>query len=780
MIDNNDKTNQLLEKLESLLKRQNDFSKEINNLRMEINILKNVNQQQSETQQGIEIEREVAPVQFTRFDHQINQKAQPRIKPIINRPPKEKSDVEKFIGQNLINIIGIVITIIGVAIGAKYSIENDLISPLTRIIIGYLFGLVLLGVGIKLKRNYHNYSAVLVSGAMAIMYFITYLAFSFYFLIPQVTAFLLMVFFTLFTVIAAINYNRQIIAHIGLIGGYAVPFLLSDGSGRVEILFSYMTILNIGILAIAFKKYWKSLYYFAFGLTWVMYFVWSVTQYQTNAHFGLALLFLTVFFVIFYLIFLGYKLIQKEMYKFEDIILLIANSFIFYGLGYSILVAHPVGEQLLGLFTLCNAIVHFIVSVIVYRQKLADKNLFYLISGLVLVFITIAFPVQFDGNWVTLLWTGEATLLFWIGRTKNVSFYEKLSYPLMLLALISLTQDWATAYHLYDVEISESRVTPILNINLLSSLLFVLSFGFISKINSNKNFLAHAEPQKGISTLAIFIFPAIAIFALYYAFRLEISNYWSQLYLESALTIQNEKQGYPDYFYNNDLVNFETIWLIIYTMFFVIVLAFVNIKRVKNQQLGLLNLGLIVFVLITFLSSGLFSISELRESYLQQNLSQYYHRGSFNIVIRYLSFAFVAITLVVSYKYIRQDFIKINFNLAFDFLLYTSVLIIVSSELMNWMDMSASSQSDKLGLSILWGIYSLFLIIIGIWKKKKYLRIGAMILFSITLIKLFLYDISELDTIAKTIVFVSLGVLLLIISFLYNKYKRNIDDEVEN
>ena len=95
------------------------------------------------------------------------------------------------------------------------------------------------------------------------------------------------------------------------------------------------------------------------------------------------------------------------------------------------------------------------------------------------------------------------------------------------------------------------------------------------------------------------------------------------------------------------------------------------------------------------------------------------------------------------------------------------------------MDLSGSEQSYKLGLSILWGLYALLLIALGIWKNKKYLRIGAIILFSFALIKLFFYDISSLNTISKTIVFVSLGILLLIISFLYNKYKHIIADETK-
>jgi len=63
------------------------------------------------------------------------------------------------------------------------------------------------------------------------------------------------------------------------------------------------------------------------------------------------------------------------------------------------------------------------------------------------------------------------------------------------------------------------------------------------------------------------------------------------------------------------------------------------------------------------------------------------------------------------------------------------------------------------------------LINFGIWKKK-HLRIGAIALFAIVLAKLFLYDIAYLDTISKTIVFVALGVLLLIISYLNNKYRK--------
>ena len=63
---------------------------------------------------------------------------------------------------------------------------------------------------------------------------------------------------------------------------------------------------------------------------------------------------------------------------------------------------------------------------------------------------------------------------------------------------------------------------------------------------------------------------------------------------------------------------------------------------------------------------------------------------------------------------------------------------------------------------ILSGVYALILIALGISGKKKYLRIAAMALFGVTLAKLFFYDITRLDTILKTILFLSRGILMLI------------------
>jgi uncharacterized membrane protein len=205
-----------------------------------------------------------------------------------------------------------------------------------------------------------------------------------------------------------------------------------------------------------------------------------------------------------------------------------------------------------------------------------------------------------------------------------------------------------------------------------------------------------------------------------------------------------------------------------------------NNKKLKNNQLGFVNLvGAIIFVFV-FLTQGLYILSEIRESYLEIPTEASFKVSVFHLIIRYISFSLLAFLFYACYDLIHKYFPRKNYKTGFELFLHLTLVWSLSSELIHWMDLSEASQSYKLGLSIFWGVYSLILIALGIWKNNKPNRIAAICLFGVTLLKLFLYDISHLNTIAKTIVFVSLGVLLLGISFLYNKYKNLISkDEID-
>ena len=801
---------ELLQKTELLSQRQIEFGSELRSLRQQLLTL-----QQSaslDTLPTATISPVVPPantVSLLPVPEEPEGAAAPSVAPVeaaipVTPPPippvatrrlnpvqparRDQSALEKFLGENLINKIGIAVLVIGVAIGAKYSIEHELISPLTRIVLGYLVGAGLCAVGLKLKAKYEAYSAVLVSGAIAIMYFITFAAYSFYSLIPQGLAFALMVGFTGFIVTAAVHYNRQVVALIGLVGAYAVPFLLSEGSGQVVILFSYVFIINVGILILAFKRSWNILYYSAFALTWLLFGSWFGTQYNRDTQFGLAFTFLLLFFAQFYAIFLAYKMVRGEALRIADVALLLLNAFIFYGMGYSMLAEGKTGSQLLGLFTLANAVLHFGVAVLLYRRQGADKKLFYLISALVLTFVTIAAPVQLDGHWVTLLWTAEAAILFWLGRTKGIAIYEMLSYPLMVLATGSLLQDWNPAYNPGYIGQLEWARTPLFNIDFATSLLFLGAFAGIYKLHRNKDYPSVLDKQPEYKKMVNVALPAVLLFVSYFAFRNEIGGYFESRYLSTAIKTGGKSEDAAVY-YNNNISSYKGLWLINYTLLYGAVLTWLNLRKIQHRMLGRVNIGLLALGIVAFLTQGLLLLSDLRDTYLDTHagatlvsaggkegfkVQEYFKPPASVLGLRYIGFAFMALALWALYKYSRKMFRDRKFQMGFDALLHISILWMASSELINILALAGNGDTYKLGLSILWGFYALLLIVLGIWKRKQYLRFGAMALFGITLLKLFFYDIAYLGTIAKTVVFVSLGILLLLISFLYNKYTSQI------
>jgi len=786
MNENSERLKRLTERIECIENQHLIVSNEIKEIRNEIRRLKVIEEQEiieSPVKNPEEfINEEPKKITINRVDSILQEKSPeyqvPATERYSNRKKESSSvsnELEKFIGENLINKIGIIITVIGVAIGAKYAIDHELISPLSRIILGYLFGLALLAIAYRLKKPYENYSAVLLSGSMAIVYFMTFAAYSFYHLMPQSVTFALMVIITVFTVLSALNYEKQIIAHFGLVGAYAVPFLLSDDSGNVSVLYTYMAIINIGILIIAFLKYWRPLYYSSFILTWLIYFSWFNDSDQNSENFGFAFGFLIVFFLIFYAAFIAHKLSKNKKFESEDIFLLLSNSFIFYGLGYAILLHHEPGSKLLGLYTICNAFIHFVVSVIIYKQKLADRNLLHLIFGLVLVFFTISIPVQLNGNWVTLLWAGEAALLFRIGRTNKESFYEILSYPIMILACISIIHDWGTGSYLRQ---PPEDIIPIFNVNFLTSILFVSAFGFINYTNQIKRNALSIRINNELANLFALVIPSIFLITLYFSFRMEIVSYFQQQLAHSEITRNVIGQAEPIHTVNMNILKFKAIWMINYSLLFLSLLSFFNIYKLKNQQLGFINLFFNALTICAFILISLITFGELRDIYIHPPVEQNYAIGFIYIGIRYISMVFTALLIFATYSYIKQDFLKKNFDTIHDIFLYITILWIASSELISWMEFEGSAQSYKLGLSIFWGVYSLILISLGIWKKKKHLRLGAILLFAGTLLKLFIYDISNMDTVPKTIIFVALGILLLIISFLYNKYRNIIAEDV--
>lgn len=86
-------------------------------------------------------------------------------------------------------------------------------------------------------------------------------------------------------------------------------------------------------------------------------------------------------------------------------------------------------------------------------------------------------------------------------------------------------------------------------------------------------------------------------------------------------------------------------------------------------------------------------------------------------------------------------------------------------------------QYSKAGITIVWALYSFTIMWLGMKHKYKTLRIISLTLFSLALAKLFLFDIRTISEGGKIAAFIMLGILLLIISFMYQKLKKIIIDD---
>ncbi|MCW3113101.1 MAG: hypothetical protein JWR18_1497 [Segetibacter sp.] len=660
-------------------------------------------------------------------------------------------EMEDFIGTNVISKIGIIVTIIGVFVGAKYAIDNELISPLTRILAGYLSAGVLIFIAFRLKAKYEYFSSVLIGGGLAVTYFITYIAFSFYALFPMFIAFAIMMITTAAAVAIALWYNQKVIALLGQVAAYAIPFLLGDGTGNVFVLFGYVSLINFGLLLLSFKKDWKLLYHIAFFLTWLIYLFLVVGAEKVAAHFTGGVIFLAINFFTFYITFLAYKIFKKELYRVGEIGILLLNALFFFFIGVYFINHEFANVHFLTWFTIANACVHFAAGYFIYKLRLVDNSVFQFILGLGLLFITIAIPIELDGNWVTILWTIEATALYYVARNTNRLLYLEIALPLVIISFLSLFHDWASNYSFIKGETgSPGSVlrTPFININFTLSLFVCACLGFMSFLNAKVTSSAKSFTVEFFAK----ILPVAFLGILYFAFFNEIHFAW-----DKNISLHN----------NSISLLYQSVTLIIFSCVYVAAWLIINSGLIKSEKLHHLLLLSALLANAVFLFNGLIIIGELRENYIVKagNATKTL------LIIRYLAFVALATLWISIYNaskiFKQSDFARRITSTAFN----VTLLSVISNEFIHWMDLSGYQNQYKLGLSLICGGYALALLFTGMVKKKKHLRISAIILFAATLLKLFFYDLESLSTISKTIVLVLLGILLLLASFLYNKYK---------
>jgi uncharacterized membrane protein len=100
-------------------------------------------------------------------------------KPRVPEPSffEKHPDLEKFIGENLVNKIGIAILVLAIGYFVKFAIDSGWVGPAGRVGIGIACGAILVGIAHWLRNSYKAFSSVLAGGGLAVFYFTITLAF---------------------------------------------------------------------------------------------------------------------------------------------------------------------------------------------------------------------------------------------------------------------------------------------------------------------------------------------------------------------------------------------------------------------------------------------------------------------------------------------------------------------------------------------------------------------------------------------------------------------------
>lgn len=711
-------------------------------------------------------------------------------KPFIPLPPEktfwekftEKNpDLEKFIGENLINKIGILILVLGISYFVKYAIDKDWINEPARVGIGVLCGALVMAIAHKLRKNYAAFSSVIVAGAIAIFYFTIGIAFHDYHLFSQSVAFGIMVVITAFSALISLSYNRIELAVLSLIGGFAVPFMVSTGEGNYIVLFTYIIILNIGILALAYHKKWNLVNVLAYLFTIVLYGGWLAKEINTDKpHYLGGLLFAFAFYFIFILMNIINNIRTKGEFSKTLLTILASNTFLFYGAGMAILNNyHP---EFRGLFTTVIALLNLVYAWFLYKKFGLDKKAVYLLIGLTLTFITLAIPIQFEGNYITLFWAAEAVLLLWLSQKSKVNSYRFWSVIVHFLMLISLILDWDKFYK--GATVLNIIVNPIFTTGLFATASLFAVYYLLKKETEEillYGFIFNPEKyRKFIFGLGIVLSYFVGLFEVIYQSNDYIKN------VNSAQAIQ----------------------VIYHLLFFTTLSSFLIKKKTDSSYKGATLIATINIILYTFWFSN-FTFNE-HHGILSSGTGQ--------PIAFYLHYISLALTIYFGYQLYQTNKEKLVYNIVskknFAWIIAFLIVYVASSEVMihgllfldspiTAHDIQTSSlyadyktnlsfirdtisteaiqltrtKIIKTGYPILWGILAFIFLIIGIKKQNKTTRIIALALLGLTIAKLFLYDISNISETGKIISFILLGILILIISFVYQKIKVLVIDE---
>ncbi|MGI9192340.1 MAG: DUF2339 domain-containing protein [Chitinophagaceae bacterium] len=667
-----------------------------------------------------------------------------------------KTNLEQFIGEKLISIIGIAILVLGIFFTVKWAVDKNLISDATKVLIGFGAGAALIAVAHKLSQNFRAFSSILAGGAIAVFYFSVYQSFQAYHLLPQTAAFVAMIFITLLAVALALIYNKIELAMIALIGGFLTPFFVSTGEGNFKILFSYMLILNIGMVLVAYYKKWPILHMTAYALTLLIFGAWLMNEFDaTKNHQKPALVFATLFHLTFLAAALVYNIRKQERFRAPEISLLLSNAMAYLAAGLYIY-QHIEHGRWNGLFVLGMAVLYLGIALMLYRKQGLDKNLLYLLIALVCSFVSLAGPIQLEGNSITLFWAAEGVLLLYIAQKSQLSLLKQAGVLVSILCLISLGLDWKNNYYTVHPE----PMRAVLNQAFLTGLV-VASAYFVQiqllKKETDTHWFWHRLPLNLWKNILYGITALVFFLTVYFEVGYQA---WIASGVEEARTVM---QGS--------------------CLFLFIGLALFYYFKKGNSLSTFLRLMLISLLLMYVYYQS--NIQSLRHRALGEIMPSVFYHWHYLLPLSALFVCFILVRNLLQEKNTLSNHFKwMSWGLCF------AIVYILSAESIHlwvyqayeqgfsWSD--SERKAIKTAWPIIWSLFSLVLMVSGMRRRIKLWRIISLSLFTLTIAKLFIYDISNVGQGGKIAAFIILGIILLLVSFLYQKIKGLFTDDDNN
>lgn len=658
------------------------------------------------------------------------------ISPAIPKP-KKQVNYERFIGENLFGKIGILIFVIGVGFFVKYAIDKNWINETFRTVLGFLTGAVLLAVAERLQKKYRTFSSLLAGGAFAVFYLTVAIAFHYYHIFSQTVAFIILIGVTVLMSVLSVVYNRRELAIISLVGGFLAPFIVSSGEGSYLVLFTYVSILNLGMFGLSIYKKWSELPIVSFVFTCLILGGFLLFNYSSDSTVISNHMFW--FTTLFYFIFLlpVFSILREEDMRTMSrglVFVIITNNFIYLLSGALFLRNMGLPFKATGLLSLFIALVNLGLVLWLWKTRKDYKFLVHTTLGLVLTFVSITIPIQLDGNYITLLWASEMVLLLWLYVKSKIRIYEYAAKILVGLTFVSYLMDvYYVMWHAHH-----SVDTIFLNSSFATSLFVGLATGaFALLIGYYHQFFSTARRLKYGFWNPFMLFVSVAI--LYYTFMAEFYLHFGGATRSGAMFL--------------------------FTAVSISIICYAFRKRFPITKY-------LVFYMLAIGANVLVYIINIWGD-------QWTNMAFIAVVLRWLTAIFVIANL---YYVARQYYTSIGIKPRFT--IYLNILITLL-----WVTMIRSFlwqvgvDDFSAGLSLSLSVAGFVQMGLGMHLHQKVMRMISLSTFGIVLLKLVLDDLWAMPTIGKIIVFIILGLILLVLSFLYQKLKdvlfKDDDDGVD-